>query len=147
MDALHPLPPREGVQNIHEPRKLTSGASWWAEWPTSKLLANQNRLRASCFVCQANQLCLHVQQSDIQWQIFGLYISQNLFSKNLYMINKFLMINKQFVLKILLLLRFRLLIFFFSIQIPNLVHNYFSFIKIDTFFIISKVRYVQIYLD
>ena len=24
---------REGVQSIHEPRKLVSGASWFAEWP------------------------------------------------------------------------------------------------------------------
>ena len=49
---------REGVQSIHEPRKLTSGASWFAEWSPSQLQANQNRLRASCYDWQAAQLCL-----------------------------------------------------------------------------------------
>ena len=43
---------------IHETRKLTSGASWFAEWSPWQLLANQNRLRASCYVWQAAQLCL-----------------------------------------------------------------------------------------
>ena len=49
---------REGVQSIHEPCKLTSGVSWFAEWSPSQLLANQNRLWASCYVWQAAQLSL-----------------------------------------------------------------------------------------
>ena len=32
---------REGVQSIHEPRKLTFRASWLVEWSHSQLLANQ----------------------------------------------------------------------------------------------------------
>ena len=52
---------REGVQSIHEPRKLTSWASWCAEWPHSQLPANQNHFRASWYVCQATQLCLSIR--------------------------------------------------------------------------------------
>ena len=26
----------EGVQSRHEPREMTSGASWYAEWPDTK---------------------------------------------------------------------------------------------------------------
>ena len=45
----------------------------------SYLLANQNLLRASCYVFKGNLLCLHVQQSNIQKQIFGFYIHQKHF--------------------------------------------------------------------
>ena len=45
-------------QSIHEPCKLTFGVSWFAEWSPSQLLANQNRLWASCYVWQAAQLSL-----------------------------------------------------------------------------------------
>ena len=54
----------------------------------------------------------HVQQFDFQKQIFGFYINQKLFFKNLNMIMKLLMVHKQFELKSLLLLRFRLILFF-----------------------------------
>ena len=64
----------------------------------SRMAFNQNRLQASCYACQGNPPCLHVQQSNIHKQIFGFNIHQKPFSKNLNMIIKFLILHKQFVL-------------------------------------------------
>ena len=106
---------REGVQSIHEPRKLTAGASWFAEWSPNQLLANQNRLWVSCIRLPGSLTHSHVQQIDFQKQIFGFYIHQKPFfrEKKTQHDNKVFIIHEQFVLKSQLLLRFRLLILFF----------------------------------
>ena len=104
---------REEVQSIHEPRKLTSGASWFAEWSPSQLLANQNRLRVSCIRLPGSLTHSYVQQIDFQKQIFGFYIHQKpFFRKKIKHDNKAFIAREQFVLKSQLLLRFRLLILF-----------------------------------
>ena len=54
-------------------------------------------VRASCYVCQSNQLCLHVQQADI----YGFYIHQKRpYREITRMIMKFLMVHKQFTVEI-----------------------------------------------
>ena len=72
---------REGVQSIHDPCKLTSEASWFAEWSPSQLLANQNRLRASCYVWQAAQLCLTTSNSISNNKYLAFTSTKSLFSK------------------------------------------------------------------
>ena len=109
-NTAHPRYTREGVQSIHEPRKLTSGAFWFAEWFPSQLLANQNRLQASCYVWQAAQLSLTSSNSISIWL---LHPPKAFFPKNLNMFIKFLMVHKQFVLKSLSLIEIKTSYFVF----------------------------------
>ena len=78
---------------------------------SSQLLANQNRLRASCYVWQAAQLCLTSNNSIFNNKYWAFTSTKSLFSKNLNMFIKFLIVHKQFVLKSLLLLRLRFFCF------------------------------------
>ena len=67
MEALHFFIwlTMKGVQGIHEPHKLTSGASLFVNGSPNQLLAKQNSLRASYYVGQAPQLSM-VQQLQFQ---------------------------------------------------------------------------------
>ena len=56
-------------QSIREPRKLTSGTSGLAEFPSSQLPANQNCLRVTCYVRLTNSV----------------FMSSNLISNNNYL--------------------------------------------------------------
>ena len=68
----------KGVQSIHEPHKLTSGASLFVKGSPNQLLAKRNSLRASYYVCQAPQLS-QVRQLHFQNQISGFYSHLKLF--------------------------------------------------------------------
>jgi hypothetical protein len=45
--------------------------------------SNSSPSLSSCYVCQGNQLCLYVQQSYIQIQIFGFNIHQKPFIRKI----------------------------------------------------------------
>ena len=98
----HPWAPQTDLQSLLIRRMVSK--------PT--FLANQNHLRAACYVCQAPQLILASSKSIFQKQIFSFYIHQKPFFEKFNVIIKFLW-NKQFLLKSVLLLVFRLLIYLF----------------------------------